>query len=142
MTTNKIPSVTPATKEDIRAIIEVARDYAEGWFTANAERMERAMHPESVKRTIRHDLNENIWKVGSTLTAEAMVGYTRNGGGSKLLDHEKVFDVEVLDVFRHVATVKVSSYPYMDYLHLAKMDGRWWIVNVLFELREGEIKDE
>ena len=108
MTTNTIPSVAPATKEDIRAIIEVARDYAEGWFTADATRMERALHPELVKRTIWHDLKEDTWKVGPTLTAEKMVRFTRNGGGSKHPDHEKIFDVEVLDVFRHVATVKVS----------------------------------
>jgi len=141
MTTNSIPSVPPAIKEDIQAIIEVAHDYAEGWFNADAERMERALHPESVKRSIWHDLNENIWKVESTLTAEAMVGYTRNGGGSKRPDHEKVFEVEVLDVFRHVATVKVSSYPYMDYLHLAKMDGHWWIINCLYEVREGKLTE-
>jgi hypothetical protein len=26
----------------------------------------------------------------------------------------------------------------MDYLHLAKLDDRWFIANVLWELREGE----
>ena len=138
MTANSIPSVLPATKEDIRAVIEVARDYTEGWFTADTARMERALHPELVKRSIWHDLKNDTWKVRHTLTAEMMVGYTRQGGGSKLQDFEKAFEVEVLDVFRHIATVKVSSYPYMDYLHVAKMDGRWWIVNALYALRQGE----
>jgi Putative lumazine-binding len=138
MTINAIPSVALATKEDIRAIIETARDYAEGWFNADAARMERALHPELVKRTIWHDLQEGTWKVSRALTAETMVGFTRDGGGSKRPDYEKVFEIEVLDVFRYVATVKVSSYPYMDYLHLAKLDGRWRIVNCLYALREGE----
>ncbi|HLO18125.1 MAG TPA: nuclear transport factor 2 family protein [Anaerolineales bacterium] len=141
MPTTSIPSVPPATKEDIRAIIEAARDYTEGWFTADVERMARALHPELVKRSIWHDLENDAWKVRRTLTADMMVGYTREGGGSELPDHEKVFDVEVLDVFRHIATVKVSSYPYMDYLHIAKMDGRWQIVNCLYALREGEETD-
>jgi len=70
-----------------------------------------------------------------------MVGYTREGGGSERPAREKVFEVEVMDVFRYIATVKVSSYPYMDYLHVAKMDGRWWIVNCLYALREGEETD-
>lgn len=136
--TTVIPSVPPATPEDIQAITEIARDYIEGWFTADAERMSHALHPELVKRTIWHDLHKDIWHVEPTLTAEAMIRYTQNGGGSKLLDLEKSFEVVILDAFRHIATVKVSSYPYMDYLHLAKMDGRWWIVNCLYELRQGE----
>ena len=138
MTKITIPSVPPATKEDIEAIIEVSRDYVEGYFTGNAQRMERAVHPELVKRTIWHDLNEDSWKVERALTAEIMVASTKSGGGSKRSAHEKVFEIEVLDVFRHIATVKASSYPFMDYLHLAKMNGRWWIVNCLYEFREGE----
>jgi len=135
---SNIPSVPPAIPEDIQAITEVARDYIEGWFTADAERMRRVLLPELVKRSIWHDLQDDRWNVGSTLTAEAMVQYTHNGGGSKLSDVEKSYEIVVLDVFRHIATVKVSSYPYMDYLHLAKIDGQWRIMNCLFELRQGE----
>jgi hypothetical protein len=139
MTLNSvIPSVPLATPEDIQAITESARDYIEGWFAADAERMNRAVLPELVKRSIWHDLQENRWKAGPTLTAEAMVHYTQNGGESTLSDIEKSYEIVVLDVFRHSATVKVSSYPFMDYLHLAKIDGRWQIMNCLFELRQGE----
>jgi hypothetical protein len=139
MTINSvIPSVQPATPEDIQAITEIARDYIEGWFTADAERMRRAILPELVKRSIWHDLQEDTWKVGPTLTAEAMVQYTQNGGGSNLSDVEKSYEIVVLDVFRHIATVKVSSYPFMDYLHLTKIDGCWQIMNCLFEMRQGE----
>jgi putative lumazine-binding protein len=133
-----IPAVPQATLGDIQAITEVSRNYAEGWFTADAERMQRALHPELVKRTIWHDLQDDTWKVGNTLTANAMAGYTRDGGGSALQEFEKVFEVVVLDVFRDIAMVKVSSYPYMDYLQLAKINGRWWIVNCLYEVRQGE----
>ena len=116
-------------------LVKVAQDYAAGWFTANAERMQRALHPSLVKRGVWHDLQEDEGKVGNTLTAEAMVGYTRTGGGSARQAHEKAFDVEILDVFHRIATVKVSSYRYMDYLHLAKVDGRWWIINCLYDMR-------
>lgn len=133
-----IPPVPPATSEDIQAISEIARDYIEGWFTADPERMRRAVLPELVKRSIWHNLQEDKWKVGPTLTADAMVRYTQNGGGSKLSDVEKSYEIVVLDVFRHIATVRVLSYPYMDYLHLAKIDGQWQIMNCLFELRQGE----
>ena len=44
----------------------------------------------------------------------------------------------VLDVFRDIATVKVYSFPYMDYLHLVKINDHWSILNCLYEVRVGE----
>ena len=138
MTTNAIPSVSPATPEDIQAITDICHDYTAGWFTGDAERMRRALHPELVKRTIWHDLQADSWHVEPTLTAEKMVEFTAHGGGTKHPKHEQAYEITILDAFRHVATVKVSSYPYMDYLHLAKINGRWYILNCLYELRQGE----
>jgi len=133
-----IPSVPTATPEDIQSITEVSRDYAEGWFTADEKRMQRALHPELAKRTVRHHLQADTWKLENTLTAEAMVEYTRDGGGSGLQEFEKAYEIIILDVFRDIATVKVSSYPYMDYLHLAKVNNRWFIINGLYQVRVGE----
>ena len=141
MATDSIPSVLPATDEDIQAIIATARDYIEGWFTGNAERMERALRPELVKRGLWYNSTAETWRVGNTSTAEMMVNWTREGGGKDRPANEKLFDIEVLDVFRHVATAKVSSYPFMDYLHLVKLEDRWWIINVVFERREGYIEE-
>ncbi|MBK9092804.1 MAG: nuclear transport factor 2 family protein [Anaerolineae bacterium] len=133
-----IPSVPQATPEDIQAITEASRDYAEGWFTANAEQMRRSLHPQLVKRTIWHDLQTGTWQPSNSHDAESMVGITRDGGGSALPESEKAFEIVVLDVFRDIATVKVYSYPYMDYLHLVKINDRWSILNCLYEVRVGE----
>jgi hypothetical protein len=133
-----IPSVPQATPEDIQAITEASRDYIEGWFTADEERVRRCMHPQLVKRTIWHDLQQDTWKVTDTLDAEIMMKFTRKGGGSALPENEKTYEIVLLDVFRHSATVKIASFPYMDYLHLAKFNDRWLIVNCLYEVRSGE----
>ena len=37
------------------AIERVAMDYIEGWYEGNGERMERALHPELVKRAMIAD---------------------------------------------------------------------------------------
>lgn len=42
----------------------------------------------------------------------------------------------MLDIADNIASVKVVSQPFVDYLHLAKLDGRWSIVNALYEDRE------
>ena len=41
----------------------------------------------------------------------------------------------ILDVFGNAASVKVMMDGWIDSLHIAKFDGRWVIVNVLWELK-------
>ena len=133
-----ISPVMPATPEDLASIEKVCQDYASGWFNADEDRIRQALHPGLVKRTNWHDLQDGTFKLGRSLDAEEMIRYTRDGGGSALQEHEKEYEVTILDVFRDIASAKVSSWPYMDYLHLVKMDGRWQILNVLYKVRQGE----
>ena len=102
--------------------------------------MRRCLHPDLVKRTVYYGLHDGTWQLGRVADAEMMVGWTRNGGGSEAPEPERMFEITVLDVFRHIATVKVRSHPYMDYLHVAKINDDWVIVNVLWEVRVGETR--
>ncbi|HLM60537.1 MAG TPA: nuclear transport factor 2 family protein [Pyrinomonadaceae bacterium] len=42
-----------ASAADPAAIKQAALDYIEGWYEGKSERMERAKHPELVKRIVR-----------------------------------------------------------------------------------------
>ncbi|HKN65770.1 MAG TPA: nuclear transport factor 2 family protein, partial [Gemmatimonadaceae bacterium] len=44
-----------ATAADSNGIREAAMDYIQGWYEGNADRMQRALHPELAKRIIRSD---------------------------------------------------------------------------------------
>lgn len=46
--------------------------------------------------------------------------------------------ITVLDMIDDIASVKLVSEPFIDYLHLAKLHGRWSIVNALYEDRQPE----
>jgi hypothetical protein len=132
------PSIDPPSTEDVEAITSVARDYIEGWLDGDDHRMRRALHPNLVKRTVALDREHGEWRLGRPADAEMMVGWTRDGEGRTNVADERVFEITIHDVFRHIASVKVRSHPYMDYLHVAKIGDRWFIVNVLWELLEGE----
>ena len=47
-------------------------------------------------------------------------------------------DVTVLDVFENAASAKIVASDWVDYLHLARWNGEWKIVNVLWELKPQE----
>ena len=131
-------SLGPSSPEDLEAITAVARDYVEGWFDGDEARMRRCLHPELVKRTIYRDPATGDWRLGRPADAEMMVGWARAGEGRTAVAEERAFEITIENVFRHVASVRVLSSPYMDLLHIAKIGDRWLIVNVLWEVRQGE----
>jgi Putative lumazine-binding len=118
---------------DSDLIKQTALDYIEGWYEGNAERMERALHPELAKRIVRTDERgrSNLGQMG----AMTLVGYTRMGGGKDTPKEKQQKDVTVLDIFGNAACAKVIASEWVDYLQLAKWNGRWVIVNVLWELK-------
>ena len=126
--------------QDIDGITQASRDYIEGWYSADAERMRRCLHPELVKRTLMHDTQQGTWLMRPPSTAEMMVEFTRQGGSSNVPEVERTYEITIQDVFRHIACVQVVSRDMMDYLHLVKLNDQWFILNVLWEVREGEIK--
>ena len=131
------PDIDPPSPEDVEAITAVARDYVEGWFDGDEARMRRCLHPELVKRSIYRDPATGDWALTRPADAEMMVRWTSAGEGRTTVAEERQFEITIDDVFRHIATVRVLSTPYMDYLHIVKLDDRWFIANALWELREG-----
>ena len=125
--------------QDIADITQAARDYAEGWYSGDPERMRRALHPDLIKRTVARDPYRGQLDLRQPETnAEQMVRWTVEGAGTAW-SGEKHFDVKVMDVFRDIAIVRCQSPEYVDYLHLVRCgDAGWRILNVLWQLREGD----
>jgi hypothetical protein len=123
----------PPPPDTSAAIRQAALDYIEGWYEGNAERMERALHPELAKRIVRTN-KEGASQLGQ-MSAMSLVLGTRRGGGKNTPKEKQQKDVTILDVFENAASVKVVASDWVDYLHLAKSNGRWVIVNVLWELK-------
>jgi hypothetical protein len=119
---------------DAAAIKQTALDYIEGWYEGNAERMERALHPELAKRIVRTDSKTGRSALGQ-MGAMSLVQGTRAGGGKQTPKDKQQKDVMILDVFENAASVKVVASDWVDYLHMAKWNGHWVIVNVLWEMK-------
>lgn len=124
-------TAAPATDPEAAAIEACARDYIEGWYAGDAARMEKSLHPELAKRIVRRgpDGRGELQHMG----AMALVQYTRARAGKPEAGERA--DVKILDVFGRTASVRVDAEAWIDYMHLAQVEGRWRIVNVLWELR-------
>ncbi len=113
-------SVAPE-RDEIEA---AATEYFESWFDGDGERMGRILHPDLCKRRIRERL--------AFITRDQMIEWTAAGEGV-LQAMDRSLDVVVLDVFGDIASVRVRSAVYYEYVHLVRMDDGWKIANALFE---------
>jgi hypothetical protein len=125
--------VTAQSTSDAELIKQAALDYIEGWYEGNGERMERALHPELAKRIAQRDARGRS-NLGQQ-SAMTLVQNTRMGGGKNTPKEKQQKDVTVLDIFGNAASAKIIASDWIDYLHLAKWNGRWVIVNVLWEFK-------
>lgn len=123
--------LTAQTAADSAAIRATALDYIDGYYTGDAARMERSLHPDLAKRIVNTDQNGRS-RLGQ-MSAMTLVQGTRAGGGKD--ETNKREDVRILDIFQNTASVRIDAGTWVDYLHVAKWNGRWVIVNVLWELR-------
>ncbi|HEX6370660.1 MAG TPA: nuclear transport factor 2 family protein [Longimicrobium sp.] len=120
---------TPADSAAIRA---TALDYAEGWYTGDGARMGRSLHPRLAKRISMQ--RDGAWQL-QEMTAEELANAAGQGGGTRTPQAQRQADVQILDVFGNAASVRVTMSGWIDYMHMARVDGRWQIVNVLWELK-------
>jgi hypothetical protein len=118
---------------DRDAIKRTALNYAEGWYEGNADKMESALSADLAKRIAR--TNERGQTRLDHMTAMALVQGTRGGFGKQTPAAEQQKDVTILDVMGGAATVKLEMRDWVDYMHVAKVNGKWVIVNVLWEMK-------
>jgi hypothetical protein len=117
-------SVSEADREEITARV---LDYVEAWYAGDANRHADAYHQECVKRAYRADGRDLV-----TTFPERMVELCASGE-SILEDAE--WEIIVDDVAGGVATVRVYSTRWVDFLHLARARGRWGLFHVSYHAR-------
>jgi len=119
--------LTPATDlDEERMICATAMDYMEGWNTADAQGMERALHPDLAKRAYLPGPDGKPRFLHSSALALLQATRVPKDGNRKA-------EVRILDRFEGVASVRATMTEWVDYMHMVKVDGEWKIINILGE---------
>lgn len=114
---------TPA--DDASAVRSTVTNYIEAYYTGNAALMEKTLHPHYLK----HKIHANIpvrEQTGSDLVQAA-----RSGEGTHLTQAERAEQITVLDVAGNIASAKLVTPGWTDYMTLTKTDGEWKILSVV-----------
>ena len=111
-------------------IRQAVLDYFEGWFDGDVARMDRALHPDLVKRWARSDEGAEL----ALTTRERMLELTARGEGRKDADDRRL-DIQIDDVCDHIASVTVRSAVYHEYVHLVRTPAGWKVASTLWRVR-------
>ena len=113
---------------DLEAIEASVTDYFESWFDGDVARMRRCLHPALAKRRPPRDAETELYDVSYDEMIEDVSGGPKVGIDRRIR-------VTVLDVVEDIATAKVDSAVFDEYVHLARIEGRWLIINTLYRAR-------
>ncbi len=104
---------------DSLKIIETSENYIKGWYAGDTVRMDKALHPDLVKRRAdKFSYTGN--SLLETLSKSGMMEYTKAGFGKSTPLENQNDEIEVFDIFENIASVKITSVEYIDYLQVVK----------------------
>ena len=107
-------------------------DYVEGVYQVDAARIERSVHPDLAKRGFFIKKGETAYSP-HVMTFAQLVELAKNYNKNGRVPANAPKDVVVYEVADQTASAKVTAAWGIDYLHLAKYEGTWKIVNVLWQ---------
>jgi Putative lumazine-binding len=120
--------VSAADKEAVRL---AALDYLEAIYNVQPERIERSVHTTLVKRGF-YKKDASTPYVEMPMTYEQLVKLAGNWNKDGKRD-TSIKEVAVLDVLDQTAIAKVTASWGIDHMLLGKYDGRWKIVQILWQ---------
>ena len=110
------------------AVTSVARNYMDAYYTADSAKMQRSLHPNFHKRTLLKNSQEfredNV---------ETLLEGVRSGSGKSFKDNERVQSIQVLDIYKDAATVKVVTARWVDYMLITRQNGDWRVLDVVLQ---------
>ncbi len=123
-------SGSAADHEAVRAAV---LDYVEGVYNVDPARIERSVHPKLAKIGFYRSPADPTYRPGNGMTYDGLIEVAKTWNKSGKLRKDAPKEITVFEVLDQVATAKLVAEWGIDYFHLAKFDGKWLIVNVIWQ---------
>ena len=114
------------------AVKQAVLDYVEGIYEVNPQRIERSVHPDLAKRGFFIKKSETVYSP-HIMTFQELVELSKNYNKNGKLAKDAPKDIVIFDVSDQTASIKLTAVWGIDYMHLAKYEGKWKIINVLWQ---------
>lgn len=126
-----------APSPDAEAVARAARDYIEAFYEGDSTKIVRSISPTVVKYGYYIPRGDSTYR-GEGMSYAQMLDYVRRVKASgRATPASAPRDVVLLEVLDQVAAAKVVAWWGTDFLHLARVDGRWMITQVIWQSPPG-----
>jgi hypothetical protein len=127
--------------ESERAAVERAvQDYVEAFYEAKPELIERGVHKDLTKYGFWRNDEGEYQPFPMTYDQARALAERWNADGQQGENLE--YEIELLDVSDKTAAAKLTAKWGIDYMHLAKFDGEWKTLHVLWQSAPLEVKKQ
>lgn len=113
---------------DASAVRATVTNYIEAYYTGDFRRMEQTLHPHYLKHMIHGTIPMR------EKTGQEMVQEVRSHGPADLPQANKTEQVSVLDISGDIASAKLVTPGWVDYVTLSKVNGAWKILSVVQQI--------
>lgn len=127
------PSLAQQATGDKEAVRLAVLDYVEGVYNVQPERIERSVHPKLTKLGFYRPPSDAAYRPASAMTFDQLVQLAKTWNKEGKLRKDAPKEITIYEVQDQTATAKLVAEWGTDYFHLAKFDGKWMIINVLWQ---------
>lgn len=118
---------------DRKAVEEAVLDYVEGIYLVQPERIERSVHKDLRKLGYWREDSSSEYQL-APMTYQQLYDLAARWNAKGQVDPETApKEIVILDVLDQTASAKLTAAWGVDYFQLGKYDGKWMIVNVLWQ---------
>jgi hypothetical protein len=111
--------------DDASAVRTTVTNYIQGYFTGDAKRMEQTLHPHYLKHVIHAEIPMR------EMNGSELMKSVRRERARELASADKTEQVTVLDIAEDIASAKLVTPGWTDYMTLSKVNGEWKILSVV-----------
>ncbi|MBX2970296.1 MAG: nuclear transport factor 2 family protein [Cyclobacteriaceae bacterium] len=121
---------TPTDREQVYAAIE---DYVDALYLVQPDRIKQSVHPNLTKKGFWRQPDKTTYEKEATMTFDQLFDLAGRWNAKGTLPKDAPRIIEVFDVLDQTATAKLTAHWGIDYFQLAKYDGKWLIVNIIWQ---------
>ncbi|WP_207504560.1 nuclear transport factor 2 family protein [Telluribacter humicola] len=120
--------------EDLAAVKQACFNYIDAFYKVDTTLAYQSIHPSLQKRGFSYSMKDNNYSRQLEMPFPALISLAKvwNKDGNRT-NAQSPREVEVFEIADKTASAKVKAVWGIDYIHLMKENGTWYIVNVLWQ---------
>ena len=127
------PAASPAQQDDTALVRRAVLDYVEGFYEGDSTKLVRSVRPEVYKYGFARRRDATAY-TGMQMPWTGFMSYARDvKANNRQAPPTARKDIVVFDVLDQTASAKLTAFWGIDYLLLAKYDGKWMISSVMWQ---------